>query len=327
MGTVVGAGFASGQEVLRFFTAFGPRGTLGVALASALLAAAGVAVLRAAHAWRARSHRELLLALGGRWLGGAADAVVTAFLLAGCAVMFAGSGAIAAEQFGLPEAAGRWGMALATTATVLLGLRGVVRATSLVAPALAAAVVALSLWSLAQEGAPGAGGVRPAAGTWWLAAVLYASYNLVLALAVLAPLGSELPRDEVRVLGGAAGGAALGLTACLIHTALLAHLGRVAAAEVPMLELARSASPVAAAGYAGVLWAEVYTTAVASLFGVVRRLFPSGGRRYAAGTLLLAAAALGLGRLGFSRLVATVYPAVGYLGLALLAAGLARRRR
>ncbi|OTA41527.1 MAG: hypothetical protein A6D92_05935 [Symbiobacterium thermophilum] len=36
IGTVVGAGFASGQETLRFFAAYGPAGLAGILLATLL---------------------------------------------------------------------------------------------------------------------------------------------------------------------------------------------------------------------------------------------------------------------------------------------------
>lgn len=317
-GTVVGAGFASGQEVLRFFTLFGARGSWGLLVATALLMWWGVAALERSAALGARSHRDLLEAAGGRWLGRLADAVVTAFLLAGTGVMLAGSGAIAAEQFRLPEPLGSSALAVAAAGTVLLGLRGVVRATAAVMPVLLLSVAVLALATLL--GRPPAAGTPPAlraaAPSWWLAGLLYAGYNLVLALSVLAPLGAAVPRQRVRLLGGTAGGLALGGAAYLIHAALRARLPEVAAFEVPMLVLARDLSPAVAGVYALVLWAEVYTTAVASLFGLVARIVPGGGPAHAWATLALTAAAWALSRLGFAELVTTLYPAVGYLGLA-----------
>ena len=45
VGTVVGAGFASGQEVLQFFGLLGPSGPLGILLAVAGVLVFGFAVM------------------------------------------------------------------------------------------------------------------------------------------------------------------------------------------------------------------------------------------------------------------------------------------
>lgn len=332
-GTVVGAGFASGQEILRFFTLFGRHGIWGIALATALFALAGVATMRLGAAVAARSHRDVLVALGGGGFGGLADAVVTGFLFAGTGVMMAGAGAIAGEQFGLPPWVGSLALAVATLLTVLLGLVGVVRATAVVVPALIGGVVALTGYALLEPPpapAPaGAAVATPAAPWWWLAAVLYASYNGVLALSVLAPLGRETQDARLQIIGGAAGAAALGLTAMLIHQAMYRQLGTVAAFEVPLLEVARRQSPLAGMGYALVLLAEIYTTAVAGLYGVTARLAPEGGSAYRWACVGLTAAAFALSRLGFADLVGTLYPLAGYLGipvLGLLAVRVVRRQ-
>lgn len=321
-GTVVGAGFASGQEILRFFTAFGSQGSLGLALATILFILLGGALLRLGFELRARSHRDVLLAAGGPWFGHLADAVVTGFLFAATSVMMAGSGAIAREQFGWPQEAGSLALAAAAALTVLFGLGGVVRATALVAPVLAASVAVLSVLTLLSG--PGEGGTESgpglaAAPTWWLAGLLYASYNTVLAMSVLAPLGRQVADPRVRRLGAVWGALTLGATAMLIHAALRARLADVAGWQVPMLELARERSPAAASLYALVLWAEVYTTAVGGLFGVAARLADPARPAYRATVLLLTLAALALSRFGFARLVATVYPLVGYVGLITLA--------
>src|SRR5690606_19757774 len=102
VGTVVGAGFASGQEILRFFTAYAGWAWAGLAVAGLLLALFAAAVMRVGAATGADSHREVMRAVGGPWLGAFSDWAITLFLFAGAGVMMAGSGAIFREQWGLP---------------------------------------------------------------------------------------------------------------------------------------------------------------------------------------------------------------------------------
>lgn len=324
IGTVVGAGFASGQEILRFFTAYDGWGTLGLLGVAALLAAFGVAIMRLGAATGAESHQELVRAAGGRWLGALADWVITGFLFAGTAVMIAGSNAIFREQFGWPGWLGGLVMAAAATVTVLFRLRGVTAVTSLVAPVLMVGALGVSAGVLVREGwpatPPGGTGVAGAAPFWPLAAVLYASFNLLLAMPVLAPLGAQVQRPATLHAGGLLGGAGLGLAALALHLAVWAGLPATARVEVPMLALARGFGPVLGTAYAVILWLEVFTTAVTSLYGVAARLRSPKRAGYATTVLALGGVAFAGSFVGFANLVTRVYPLVGYLGLLVMAA-------
>lgn len=324
IGTVVGAGFASGQEILRFFTAYDGWGTLGLLGVTALLAAFGVAVMRLGAVTGAESHRELVRAVGGLWLGTLVDWVITGFLFAGTAVMIAGSNAIFREQLGWPGWLGGLVMAVAATVTVLFRLRGVTAVTSLVAPVLVLGALGVSTGVLLREGWPdtprGGTDVAGAAPVWPLAALLYTSFNLILATPVLAPLGAEVGRAGTLNAGGLLGGAGLGLAALALHLALWAGLPATARFEVPMLALARGFGPVLGTIYAAILWLEVYTTAVTSLYGVAARLRSPQKAGYRTVALILGAVAFAASFAGFANLVTRIYPLVGYMGLLLMAA-------
>ncbi len=346
VGTIVGAGFASGQEVLRFFTHFGPWGFAGLAVAAALLGLCGAAVMLESRACRAASHGDLLACLGGTWFARFYDVIITLFLFGTTAVMVAGSGAFFEERLGLPSIVGDLAMAVAAAATVLAGLRGVVAASSFVAPLLLASVAAVAIAAIAAfAGAPpdpgGVGGAvaglslwrtwwRPgeaAAPSWLLAAFLYVSYNIVLAPAVLTPLAARSGSRGALVWGGGVGGLLLGAAAACVNVAVLAGLPGSASCEVPMLYVVTSLGGTAATILrpivALVLWAEIYTTAVGLLYGFATRLGSRGSPRprtaegplFRRWVLAGGAGALVAARAGFSNMVTTIYPVVGYAGL------------
>ncbi|MGQ9511934.1 YkvI family membrane protein [Thermodesulfitimonas sp.] len=191
IGTVVGAGFASGQEVLQFFTFFGLKSILALALAVSLFIFFGGAVLRLGWQLRAKSYVTVVTTAGGPFLGRVVDAIITFFLFGALSAMAAG--AIFAEQFGLPKLLGSALMVVASLVTVLAGFYGVVLSISFVVPVLLLSVFGLSLAALAtippdlktiglwaQE-------ANPVIPFWPAAALAYVSYNLVLAIPILAP--------------------------------------------------------------------------------------------------------------------------------------------
>lgn len=321
IGTVVGAGFASGQEVLQFFGGFGPAGAIGIVLASLLLSFFGWRVLWVARREEASTYVEMVYAIGGPGLGRAVDVIITFFLFGGVTTMIAGSGAVFAEEFGLSPAIGAGAMAVATLATVLLGFGGVIRAISLVVPVLFLAVFGISAALILAAPIDLATPLpaRTPIPYWPLAAVAYASYNLLLAIAVLAPLGTAATSSALRK-GALWGGVGLGLGAFAIYLAIAAQGPAALRVEVPMLSAAGRISPSIRFLYSLVLLAEIYSTAVGSLYGFTTRIARDGERLYPVAAVGVAALAFLLSRWGFSNLVSLVYSAVGVAGLIFLAA-------
>lgn len=325
MGTIVGAGFASGQEVMQFFTFFGARGIPALLVATFLFVFFGIVILELGRRLGAKSHREVIRHAGGPWVGLAVDAVITFFLFGALTAMAAGSGAIFAQQFGLPYVLGSLVMVAATVFTVMLGIRGVINAISLVVPFLLAAVLAVSAATIISSPvslaslARWAGSSTPPVPFWPLSAVVYVSYNLVLGVAILAPMGRLAGNDPGVLRKGAIyGGIGLGIGALAINLALLASPTSVSGYEIPMVRIASGISPLAQVAYSLVLLAEVYTTAVGSLFGFAARFLnpeKPGFRWLVIGT---GGVSLAAGQLGFSVLVRVLYSAVGFAGLLML---------
>lgn len=324
VGTVVGAGFASGQETLRFFVAYGPAGMAGVVLAAVLFCVYGILIMDLGRRLRATSHREVLHFACGRAVGRIMDGLITLFLGVTLAIMTAGGGAVFAEQLGLPGLLGSALTAGLAGLTILARMRGIIAANSVVVPLLALAVGGLSTLALGGS-APGSilRGAAPwpdlaPAPHWMLSALLYASYNLILSISVLAPLGAEVNDRRAILAGGLGGGLVLGLLAGGMGLALTLHMPDVSGFEVPMLYLARLYPRPVQWFYTLILWAEIYTTAIACAYGFSARAAEVLHGDYRKVVLAISGAALLLSGVGFSNLMANLYPAFGVPTLLLL---------
>jgi len=325
IGTIVGAGFASGQEVLQFFSFFGLPGILGLAISTVMFIFFGLIILELGRRLNADSHREVINYAGGRWLGKAIDGVITFFLFGALTAMTAGAGAIFEEQFGLPFLLGSLILVLTTMLTVLLGISGVISAISYVVPVLLVTVLGITIATFITSPlnldtvARWADAAKAPVPSWPVSAIIYVSYNLVLGVSVLAPLGRHVENRQVLRKGALYGGIGLGLGALAINLTLLSRVPAVAGYEVPMVFIAAQFSPLIQVAYSIVLLAEIYTTAVGSLYGFAERITDQGKAAFTwliVGTSVVAFAA---GQFGFSTLVRVLYPAVGYAGLLMLA--------
>ena len=106
IGIIVGAGFASGQEILQYFTSFGLLGIVGAIISTALFAYLGMTLTRLGSRMRTTSHKEVIYKISGRYLGIIVDYIIIFTLFGVGAVMIAGAGSNLNQQFGLPPVVG-----------------------------------------------------------------------------------------------------------------------------------------------------------------------------------------------------------------------------
>lgn len=318
-GTVVGAGFASGQESAQFFASFGQAGLAGIAVATVLFAWLGGRLLEVGYRLKATAYHEAVHHVCGRRAALVIDAVTAAFLFVMLAVMLAGMATVARELTGLPFAAGLALAGAAAAVTTMGGVRWVAAANMAIAPLLVVCITAISAYSLiifhgADPWLPAAPttGANPIAPHWLLATVLYVSYNLMVGATVLVPLGSTVPHFAGRVGGGVLGGLILGALAAMLTLVVMVHFPRSLAQEVPILEVAAGQHPLVAAVYTLLLLAAMFTTALASLYGCAGKMAAATGLRPAVAAAVTAAAAMVCGQFGFANLIRVLLPVFGY---------------
>lgn len=325
IGTVIGAGFASGQEIVQFFTMFGSKGLISIMLTGLLFCWLGVKVLLLSNRIGARSYQDLLYHICGYPLGPVFNLFVALFLLGGLSVMLAGTGSICAFYMNLPYNLGVLITVLLSAVIVLCGIRGIMAANSIVVPLLILVTCAVSILSLVYHGVsvniwsipPNPYAFTP---YWLLSPLLYVAYNMTLALTLLAPMGGSIKDRRTLVWGGCLGGAGLGFMALLLVVVTLAHYPAATLEEIPMLFITKSQGMYTTAPYIIVLWAEMLTTAIASLYGFAQVVQYWTGIRFPVIVLGSILVAIIGSQWGFSHLVGILYPLFGYLSLLFITA-------
>lgn len=324
IGTVVGAGFATGQEVLQFFTFFGRNSIFGIVVSTLLFCYFGSVIMSLSRELKAGSHSELVMLTGGRVLGRILDWAITLSFLGVLIVMAAGAGAATEEQLHLSPLLGSILVIVLSFLTVISGVDSVIRVIGLVVPFLLLAVLGVSAYSLLHnpisvqninllETLPSA-----VTGRWYSSSILYVAYNILMSVGILAPLGSEAANKKSIIYGGILGGLGLGLGILAINLAIISGVPAILSFQVPMLYLASRLNPMLAYAYCLILLLEIFTTAVSILYGFVARMASTSTMKalWAASASI---AALLAAQMGFSKVIVTVYPLIGLIGMFLLA--------
>ncbi len=340
VGLLVGAGFASGQEILQFFTAFGWAGTMGAVVAAMLFGALGMIIAHQACVLQARCHKEIVHIMCGPYVGVAVDWIITAFLIGVVVIMFAGSGALFVQQLGLPFWSGALFMLVITLLTMLLNITRVMNLMGALTPWLMALMLGLAIYAFSTmtQGVaqmdtyanPGKAAFSEYYSSWLFTAVLYVSFNITVGVPMLAVMGGSMSTPRKAAMGGMLGGLCIGALILIIHFGLMSRLDLVMHAELPILVLANEVAPWFSYVITFIVLGMIYNTAVGMLYSFAARIEDRESPRFNMYVVSAGLLAFVGSFVGFGKLVGTVYPITGVLGLLLIFSALwfgLRRRK
>jgi len=320
IGTIVGAGFASGQEILQFFVSFGKKGLLGIFTVTVLFIYFGYIIMELGCKLNVSSHLPIVREVGGRLIGNFSDVVITFFLFGALTAMIAGAGALFHQEFDLHPLLGSLFMVTVTVITVLGGFNSIINSISFVAPFLVLSAVIVSIVTLLT--APPLSQIeqsvieRPVMLRNWLwASILYISYNIIPSISILGPLGNQTQNRKIIRNGALLGGIGLGIGAAAIYLTLYIKADSIKHLEIPMIMVVRNISPWAKIIYSIVLLAEIYTSAVSDLYGFTARICNMNTKKAVFVVLACSCLSFLASLTGFSNLVKYLYPTIGYCGV------------
>ena len=324
----VGSGFASGQEILQFYTAFGPiGGGCMCVLAAVLLTLFSAIVMETGRRCRGRSLRESYVILAGKAVGTAFYAVTPLFMALVLCVTVAGGGAALRELFGVSVGWGRLWISLPVLITVLLGLKWITALSGSLGPVIILCAFSLGGFGILQGRATSLWALLPhTCSSWVLAAVSYACFGTVTQIPFLLTVGAELKSRRETHFVAFTGNCGYMLTGFVLHLGLCRSLPDVLGEPLPTLILARRLSSLCGWFYGMILLFSIYTTAVPMLWSVCRSIAPQEhSALYRCAAVLLTAIACVGSCLPFERLLGLLYPYIGYASAVFFAVILLRR--
>lgn len=324
VGVIIGAGLASGQDLLQYFLSFGSIGFVGIVGVGLLNVLFGGIALQLGSYYRSDNHDEVFERIAHPALRRVIDVVLVFSGFAMGFVMLAGAGANLEQQFGMPAWAGSALCAVLVVLTAFLDFDRIMKVIGVFTPMIIVAITILTVYSLATPH-PGlaeldaiASRVPPALPNLWLSTINYFALCVVGGIAMAFVLGGSVLRIGEARRAGRVGGIIIALVVGADALALYLNLDRVWDVNVPALEIARSIHPAFAFAYTLIIFALIYNTVFSLFYSTARRF--SGGSTTRMRLVLVGVVALGYAAsfMGFKKLVGAMYPIIGYLGIALL---------
>lgn len=317
IGTVVGAGFASGKEIIEFFTEYGLIGFFGILLSGFLFIFIGTKMMLLSHRIGAYSYQEFNLHLFGNFFGRIINLLTLVILFGVTSVMLSGTGAIFSEQFGISNQIGILFTLILCYLIMTKGLDGILVVNSLVVPMMIFFSFVIIIPSIQHFSIPSGIDLQVNIPRAAINPFLYVAFNLAMAQAVLVPLGKEVENTKILKWGGFWGG--IGLTFMLLasHFAL-STLPNMLQYEIPMGEVIKNLGTFMHILFILVIYGEIITTLIGNVFGLARLIHQTMKMSYQTAIILILIVSYFISLIGFGPLLTILYPIFGYIGLLLL---------
>ncbi|MDN3014956.1 hypothetical protein PH210_01905 [Paenibacillus sp. BSR1-1] len=315
VGTVVGAGFATGKEIVEFFSRFGFFGFISILMSGYLFVAIGSKLMRMAAQIQAKSYEEFNEYLFGKWPSRLLNVFMLFMLLGVTAVMLAGAGAVFEEQLGLSKAAGVFLTIFLSIIVMLVGTKGLFAVNTFVVPLMISFSLILMVFSIRMPHFLGQFLFIPHADDGWkivVAPFSYVALNLGLAQAVLVPIATEIKDDWTIKWGGILGGLALTIILIASHFTLI-MLPNLELYDIPMAVIMKNLAPFLYWIYVMVIYGEIFSSVIGNVFGLDRQL-----KQYKVIPTIVSVSAIFvvsylISLVNYSTLLSYLYPLFGYI--------------
>lgn len=318
VGTVVGAGFATGKEIVEFFSRFGFFGLIGILLAGYLFIYLGSKLMRMAASINARSYQELNEHLFGKTFGNVINFLLLFMLLGVSGVMLSGAGAVFEEQLGLDKTTGVLFTIGLSIIVMIIGIKGLFMVNIIVVPMMILFSLILFYYSVQLPYFMDQLLYIPYAEDGWKSVVApftYTAFNLALSQAVLVPVASEIKDDAAVKWGGIIGGVALTIILLSSHMTLIMLPG-LESYQIPMATIMKGFSTGIYGIFVLVIYGEIFTSIIGNIFGLERQL-----NKYLKIPSLMIVSFIFIftyfiSLIGYGTLLSYLYPLFGYISLA-----------
>lgn len=316
--TIIGAGFASGREIIQFFTSYYNGGFYGILLTGALFAFIGYTVLNKVYLERIQNYEEFLFPTVGWFLGWVMEIVVTLFMVSVFCIMVAGVASIITDKTNIPFYYSILGVTFVCMIFFFTGIKGIVSLSTIVTPILIIGILTVGIYIILSKDASVfniSGGFKDMTHNWVLSSLLYTSYNSIISVVVMCSLLPYLKTKRIASIGGMLGGLILCVIAIVLNYVLYIFYPYVMSIEFPVVGIVDMYGGLMGSAYRVILLLAMFISAITSGYGFIERIGSKIKLSKKIVIPVICALTMPLSSMGFSTLITNIYPVFGYAGM------------
>ena len=313
IGAMIGAGFASGQEIYSFFYSYGIVGLIGIIITCFLISVTIYKSLKIICINEIDNYNEFLrVFIKNEKITQIVNLVINILLLVTFYIMIAGFGAYFEQELGINKIFGSSVLAIVSAIIFFTSVKGVLKVSQCIVPILIIFVIVIGGINLITINTDQVHIIMKSG--WILSSITYCSYNMILLIPVLISLRKQISRQSDIKYIAILSGIFMIIMSIMIYMLLLKIDVDITTLEMPIVYVVGTFFTKFKTIYAFIILSSIFTTAISVGIGFLQNMSKTK-KCYPQFVLFMCITSLIVSNFGFSKLVNFVYPVFGYLGI------------
>ena len=314
IGTLVGAGFASGKEIYSFFFIYGIKGILGIFISVFIISFIIYKVLKICFENKINKYEDFCKYIGVEQISN----IVNIFLLITYFIMISGFSSFLKQEFGINSLIGSFIIVLLCYFILLKNIDGLIKVSNYLMPILIIFLIFISLNNLdfhnnynnifnrVNSVLPKEGGI--------FKSVLYASYNCILLIPVLVTLIKYIQNKNKILVTSIFNFIVTTLLSLSVYNLLLLGNQEIFNLDMPIIKIVEKYGSIYKILYVIMIAISIFTTAISTGYSFLINCIKSK-KTYKTMLGIVSFFAIFLSQISFSVFVDLLYPVLGIVGI------------
>lgn len=316
MGTLIGAGFASGREIYLFFYQFGHLGLVGIILSGIFTSVIIYLTLKMVKKEEINHYSDLLASINPNRtkINLCLNWIVDAFLLISFFIMIAGFSAYIKQAYEVPIYLSSVIFVLFCYIVFQKNLQGLMKVNGYLVPFLLIFLLFLGIKNIPYLiESKMAIEIETKNIGFFINSLLYTSYNSIILIPILVSMKNYCKNEKKIVKISCLSGIIIIILSFCIYGLLLKGQFFIKNLELPLLQIATEFGKVFQYVYGVVIIFSIFTSAIATGYSFLENV-SKNKKHYNINLILISILGILISNIGFSNLVQTLYPLFGMLG-------------
>ena len=322
IGSLIGAGFASGQEIYVFFYRYGKNGIIGLVICSILIGMVIYKTLKISVENKIKSYKEFLeyvfkpkkqyLNLSYIY-----NIIVNIFMLITFFIMISGFGAYFEQEYEISKQIGALVLAIISFLTFMTSVKGVTKANEIAVPILITVIILLGFKSFSMIDFIDFGSNLKKQMPIFLGlaqSIIYSCYNSILLLPILVNISSYInDKKEIKQISIISGILifVLALSIFLVLVNIDIDISKI---EMPVVYAVNKIMPKLKKVYGVIILLSIFTTSISVGISFLKNV-SQNEKSFPHIAIIMCITGVLISNFGFSNLVKVLFPTFGFLGI------------
>ena len=318
IGTIIGAGFASGQEIYTFFNKHGFEGLIGICISISLMAYIIYKTFKIIIENDINNYEDFVQEImperfrKNKILNHTINNIINIFLLICFNIMVAGFATYFVQELNISKWIGAIVITILTFITLSNSINGVIKINTYLIPIIILLIVFLGINKI--ENTQIVSIENKSLLYWIVSSILYASYNSITLIPILISLKKQLGTKKETVLISFLVGNIMLALSVIIFLLMNTFIKEIQQIEIPIVYIASTLGKSFKYIYGIVILIAIFTTAIGSGYGFLSNVTKKR-KTYMLCAGVMCIGAIFIGQISFSNLINILYPVFGYLGI------------